>query len=55
MITGPTHLHFINRDSFRNRVDQAIVLKTVVLDLRKLVYIDCSAIMTLQVDDLWMG
>ena len=48
MITGPTHFHFINRDSYRSRVDGAIGEKTVIFDLRKLVYIDCSAIMTLQ-------
>ena len=48
VITGPTHFHFINRDSYRSRVDGAIGEKTVIFDLRKLVYIDCSAIMTLQ-------
>lgn len=49
VITGPTHFHFINRDSYRNRVDTAMKTKSVILDLRRLVYIDCSAIMTLQV------
>ena len=55
IITGPTHMHFINRDTYRNRVDQVIGLKTVILDLRKLVYIDCSAIMTLQVGEFFGG
>lgn len=50
VITGPTHFHFINRDSYRNRVDTSMKTKSVILDLRRLVYIDCSAIMTLQVD-----
>lgn len=50
VLTGPTHFHFINRDSYRNRVDTSIKTKSVILDLRRLVYIDCSAIMTLQVD-----
>lgn len=49
VITGPTHFHFINRDSYRNRVDTAMKTKSVIIDLRRLVYIDCSAIMTLQV------
>ena len=41
-------LHFINRDSYRKQIDAALKEKTVIFDLRRVTYIDCSAIMMLQ-------
>lgn len=48
----PKTLHFLNRDTYRVRVEKALTMNPtarVLLDMRQLVYIDVSAIMTLQV------
>ena len=52
-MTIPKSLHFLNRDTYRNRVENsmgtAASTQRMILDMRSLVYIDVSAIMTLQV------
>ena len=55
VITIPKTFHFLNRDTYRIRVENGMKkmsTKKMVLDLRTLAYIDVSAIMTLQVR--WM-
>lgn len=51
VVTVPRCLHFVNRDTTRKRVDATLLSseKSVILDMRALVYVDVSAIMTLQV------
>lgn len=49
----PKALHFLNRDTYRGRVEKALATNAtarVLLDMRQLFYIDVSAIMTLQVE-----
>ena len=52
-MTVPKTLHFLNRDTYRNRVENVMgtvaPTQRMILDMRSLVYIDASAIMTLQV------
>ena len=48
MVTCPFALHFLNRDTYRNRVEAVISQKKVVLDLRRVCYIDVSALLTLE-------
>ena len=52
VVTMPKSLHFLNRDTYRGRVEKVLAASStsrVLLDLRLLAYIDVSAIMTLQV------
>lgn len=52
VITIPKTFHFLNRDTYRIRVENGMKktsTKKMVLDMRTLAYIDVSAIMTLQV------
>ena len=58
VVTMPKSLHFLNRDTYRGRVEKALAASStsrVLLDLRQLTYIDVSAIMTLQVAGVVMG
>ena len=48
VVTCPFALHFLNRDTYRNRVEAVISQKKVVLDLRRVCYIDVSALLTLE-------
>lgn len=48
LLTAPRFFHFINRDSLRQKIEAAVEKKLVVVDLRQLCYVDCSALMTLQ-------
>ena len=41
-------LHFINRDSYRSKIDSIPKGKSIVFDLRRVTYIDCSSIIMLQ-------
>ena len=57
IVTVPRCLHFVNRDTYRNRVDAILESsqQNVILDMRSLAYVDVSAIMTLQVRFLLLG
>lgn len=41
-------LHFINRDSYRKQIDAVPAEKTIIFDLRRVTYIDCSSLIMLQ-------
>ena len=41
-------LHFINRDSYRSKIDSVPKGKVIIFDLRRVTYIDCSSIIMLQ-------
>lgn len=48
VVTCPAYLHFLNRDTYRNRIEASLPAKKMVLDLRRVRYIDVSALITLQ-------
>lgn len=48
VVTSPVYLHFLNRDTYRNRLESLLPSKRMVLDLRRVRYIDVSALITLK-------
>ena len=47
IVTCPASLHVLNRDTYRNRVEASLPKKKMVMDLRRVRYIDVSALITL--------